>query len=254
MSSSLPVDSSVLDCEGQTDRWASFEFRGRNSKTSRTDGPPLRSSNPVYWKRYLLQNENNTNLDRNESDKDKPFVNAGESKDEFFERVYDDLHGLAARQMRSQAPGHTLQATALVSELFIKLDHYDPEQWKSRNEFIAMASAAMRSILVDHARSKNRKKRKAAGGRVGLDEAAAEYEERSGSLIALDEALCQLGDQEPDLVVLVELHFFGRCSMEECGRLLGKSLRTVQRDWRFTKSWLRKRIDLERKGSDLEAM
>jgi RNA polymerase sigma factor (TIGR02999 family) len=187
-------------------------------------------------------------------DKDKPFAHDDESKGDFFERVYDELHGLAARQMRSQPPGHTLQATALVSELYLKLGHHGLERWKSRDHFISMAAAAMRSILVDHARSKSRQKRRPQGGRIALDEAAAEYEERSGDLVALDEALMELGSNEPDLVSLVELRFFGGCSMQECARLLGKSLRTVQRDWRFTKDWLRKHLDPEPPPARREAI
>jgi len=185
-----------------------------------------------------LQNEPD-----NARDEADTFARADESKGDFFERVYDELHGLASRQMRSQSPGHTLQATALVSELFLKLGHHDLERWQSRDHFISMAASAMRSILVDHARSKNRQKRTPPGGRVALDEAAAEFEGRSGDLVALDDALVALGGLEPGLVKLVELRFFGSCSMEECARLSEKSLRSVHRDWRFAKNWLRKRLD-----------
>jgi len=170
------------------------------------------------------------------------FVHAKESKGDFFERVYDELHGLASRQMRSQVPGHTLQATALVSELYLKLDQYDLEKWQSRNHFIAMAARTMRSILVDHARGKNRQKRTPARGRVALEEAAAQYEVRSGDLVALDEALVLLAEKDKQLVELVELRFFGGCSMEECAVMLERSLRSVQRDWRFAKDWLRRRL------------
>lgn len=173
---------------------------------------------------------------------EEPFVHPEESKGEFFERVYDELHGLASRQMRNQVPGHTLQATALVSELYLKLGQYDLDRWQSRNHFISMAARTMRSILVDHARSKNRQKRSPVGGRIALDEAAAQFEERSGDLVALDEALVELGENDEHLVQLVELRFFGGCSMEECARMLDRSLRSVQRDWRFAKDWLRRRL------------
>lgn len=170
---------------------------------------------------------------------DGRFAHVGESKGDFFERVYDELHGLAARQMRGQAPGHTLQATALVSELYLKLGHHELDRWQSRDHFIAMAARAMRSILVDHARGKGRKKRSPDGSRVALDEAASQFEERSGNLVALDEALRKLGAHDPKLVAMVELRFFGGCSMEESAKMLGRSLRSAHRDWRFAKDWLR---------------
>ena len=162
---------------------------------------------------------------------------------EFFEHVYDELHGLAARQMRRQAPGHTLQATALVSELYLKLGHYELDRYQSRAHFIAMAARAMRSILVDHARGKGRQKRQAPGERVALEIAAQEYTERSGDLVALDEALTKLGERDPRLVELVELRFFGSCSMEECAELTNRSLRSAQRDWSFAKAWLKEHLD-----------
>lgn len=166
----------------------------------------------------------------------------GELSGEFFEHVYDELHGLAARQMRAQGAGHTLQATALVSELYLKMGHYELDRWESRAHFISMAARAMRSILVDHARSKGRQKRRPDGERVALEIAAQEYTERSGDLLALDEALLLLGEQDPRLVELVELRFFGNCSMEECAQITGRSLRSAQRDWRFAKDWLRQRL------------
>lgn len=184
----------------------------------------------------------------NESSPEEPFAQQGESKGDFFERVYDELHGLAARQMRGQAPGHTLQATALVSELYLKLGHHDLDRWQSRDHFIAMAARAMRSILVDHARNKGRKKRTPGGTRVALDEAAAQFSERSGNLVALDEALRKLATQDPGLVSLVELRFFGGCSMEESAKLLGRSLRSAHRDWRFAKDWLRRQLGADFMG------
>lgn len=177
------------------------------------------------------------------------FAQAGESKGDFFERVYDELHGLAARQMRGQSPGHTLQATALVSELYLKLGHHELDRWQSRDHFIAMAARAMRSILVDHARNKGRKKRTPGGARVALDEAASQFEERSGSLVALDEALLKLGAHDPNLVAMVELRFFGGCSMEESAKMLGRSLRSAHRDWRFAKDWLRRQLGTDFLGA-----
>lgn len=214
-----------------------MEIPREESLVSRT-GDPQGSGNPVCRERYLLQDDTKTT-----SDEALTSSSSEGSSGDFYEQVYDQLHGLASRQMRSQGPGHTLQATALVSELYLKLGTHDSKRWKDRDHFIAMAARAMRSILVDHARSKGRQKRSADGVRIALDEAAADYTQRSGDLVALDEALSALGENDPGLVELVELRFFGGCSMEECARFMGKSLRTIQRDWAFAKGWLRRRLE-----------
>ena len=169
---------------------------------------------------------------------------------ELFAAAYDELHGLARRQMARQTPGHTLQATDLVNEVFLKLARRmgdDPTNgaapWKERAHLLGLASLAMRSILVDHARKKTAKKRSASGERVALDRAVLEFEETSGDLVALDKALEVLELQDPRMVRLVELHYFGGCTMEEVSSALGISLRKTQREWRMAKARLRQVLE-----------
>jgi len=169
---------------------------------------------------------------------------------ELFAVAYDELHGLARRQMSRQTPGHTLQATALVNEVFLKLarrmdgaEANGEAPWKDKTHLLGLASRAMRSILVDHARRKGTKKRSASGERVALDRAVLEFQESSGDLLALNEALEVLEVQDPRMVRLVELHYFGGCTMEEAARALDISLRTAQREWRLAKARLRQALE-----------
>jgi RNA polymerase sigma factor (TIGR02999 family) len=165
---------------------------------------------------------------------------------ELFAQAYDELYGLARRQMASQAPGHTLQATALVGEVFMKLAPRmtDPAGkpvtlWKDRRHLLGLASRVMRSVLVDHARKRTAKKRTAPGERVALDQAVLEFEQSAGDLSALDEALEKLHKQDARLVELVELHYFGGLSLAEVAAAFGTSLRSVERQWRLAKARLR---------------
>ncbi len=185
-------------------------------------------------------------------DPPEPPTKSGAEQDpaEQFAVAYDELHGLARRQMAHQVPGHTLQATALVNEVFLKLSNRMQESegngeapWKDKTHLLGLASRAMRSILVDHARKKSSKKRKATGERVALDRAVLEFEETSGDLVVLNEALEVLELQDPRMVRLVELHYFGGCTMDEVSRALDISLRTAQREWRMAKARLRQVIE-----------
>jgi RNA polymerase sigma factor (TIGR02999 family) len=173
-----------------------------------------------------------------------PCLDAGPA--ELFAQAYDDLHGLARRQMAGQAPGHTLQATALVGEVFMKLaprmkdaDGKPVALWKDRRHLLGLASRVMRSVLVDHARRRKAKKRTAPGERVALDQAVLEFEQSAGDLSALDAALEQLQKQDPRLVELVELHYFGGLGLAEVAEALGTSQRSVERQWRLAKARLR---------------
>ena len=170
-------------------------------------------------------------------------LNAGDEsvRDTLFRHVYEELHAVARSEMARQAPGHTLQATALINETYLKLAkvHGAP---LDRAHFIRLASRAMRQVLVDHARRKSRQKRSATGERVELDGIAAEYERRSGGMIALDEALNRLKTREPELVHLVELRFFGGQDMREVANALGISERSAQRRWQAARLYLRKEL------------
>lgn len=157
-------------------------------------------------------------------------------------QVYEELHRIASREMGRQAPGHTLQTTALVNEAFVKLFGQSERTWKDRRHFLALAAVAMRSILVDHARAKNAKKRTPGGRRQPLDEMLIQYEDRCGDVVEFDLALQKLNELDPELVTLVELRFFAGLTIGECARVLGKSTRTVERHLQAAKAWLRREL------------
>lgn len=161
---------------------------------------------------------------------------------ELFSLVYEELHGLARRTMAGQGPGHTLQPTALVNEVYLKLAGRAGHIWHNREHFLRTAAQSMRHILVDHARKKNTNKRKVTGERVALDEILVQFDERSLDILALDDELKELGAKEPKLVQIVEMHFFGGCTFDEIAVALEMSPRSVQRDWKFARSWLHRRL------------
>jgi RNA polymerase sigma-70 factor (ECF subfamily) len=165
------------------------------------------------------------------------------AREELLPLLYEELHAIAQRLMRGQSPGHTLQTTALVNEALLKIFKDDPSSWETRAHFLGFAAHAMRSVLVDHARSKGRIKRSPLGQRVPLDELVASYEERSIDLVALDEALEQMAALDPRMVRLVELRFFGGRTMAETAEILGVPMRTAEREWRTARAWLK--VELE---------
>jgi len=168
-------------------------------------------------------------------------VEDGESgaSDQLFSLVYDELHRMADRQMRRQRPDHTLQATALVNEAYIRVFG---RKWRDRDHFRSVAARAMRSILVDHARKKTTVKRTPGGQRVPLDELTQTYEERAIDLVALDKALNRLAEVDPDMVRLVELRFFAALTMEETASFLNISIRSAQKEWHTARAWLRREV------------
>ena len=162
-----------------------------------------------------------------------------DAAEELFATVYDELHGMAHRKMREQAPGHTLQSTALVNEAYIRVFR---REWEDGAHFRAVAARAMRSILVDHARRKRSAKRTPDGERIPLEALTQSYEERSGDLLALDAALDRLGKMDPEMVRLVELRFFAGQTMADAAEALGVSLRTAEREWAAARAWLREEL------------
>ena len=152
--------------------------------------------------------------------------------------VYDELHQLAARYMRRESPGHTLQTSALVNEAFIRLIDQQEVQWQNRAHFFGIAAQLMRRILLDHARSRARAKRGGGVLRVSFDEGAIVSGQRAAELIALDDALNALAAFDSRKSRIVELRFFGGLSNEEVAEVMGMSLRTVEREWRKAKAWL----------------
>lgn len=152
--------------------------------------------------------------------------------------VYTRLHRMAARHMRLEKPGHTLQTSALVNEAYCKLVDQRKVQWQNRTQFFCIASQLMRRILVDHAKRRARLKRGGAAQKVSLDEIAIMPERRSAELILLDDALTRLANFDPKKSRIVEMKFFGGLSMEEIASVEQVSTKTIQREWLKAKIWL----------------
>ncbi len=163
---------------------------------------------------------------------------------ELTPRVYDELRRVAENQMRGERPGHTLQATALVNEAFLKLSNIDVP-WESRAHFFAMAATLMRRILVDHARTKRRDKRGGGAAKVGLDDLGTLTDEQPDDLLELDRALSELAELDPRKVQVIELHYFGGLTFVETAEALGISDVTVHRDLKLARAWLRNRLSGE---------
>ena len=151
--------------------------------------------------------------------------------------IYDELRRLARRYVRQERPGHSLQATALVNEAYMRLVDYKRMQWQDRAHFFAVSAQLMRRILVDHARRHNLK-RGAAVTHVSLDDAASVPGEAPSDLLALDDAMTALAQLDPRKARVVEMRFFGGLSVEETAAVLSVSEVTVMRDWSSAKAWL----------------
>lgn len=161
---------------------------------------------------------------------------------ELLDLVYRELRAEAHRQMRFQAGRHTLQTTALVHEAWLRLAHLEGVRWQDRSHFMGVAARAMRSVLVDHARSRSRQKRDPGGEQLPLDVVTLAYEERSADLLSLDAALDRLAEVDETSARVVELRFFAGLTMQEVARVLGVALRTAERSWSFARAWLRKEL------------
>ena len=164
--------------------------------------------------------------------------------DELLPIVYEELHRIAARMMKGQSRDHTLQATALVHEAYLRLvDEEVQSSFESRSHFLCVAAKAMRSVLVDHARRRGAAKRAGSGQRLRLDSVAEALEREGADLLSLDEALTRLAALDEDLARAVELRFFAGLSVEETARVLSVSEPTVVRAWRVARMWLRRELD-----------
>ncbi len=159
--------------------------------------------------------------------------------------VYDELRGIAHRELRGERRGQTLSTTALVHDAYFKLVDQTRVAWQDRAHFYALSCRAMRQILVDHARRRNAKKREGARHAVPLEEAMELAVTHPGELLALDEALTRLGALDERLVQVVECRLFGGLSVEETAEVLGVSARTVARDWRRARAHLYRMLDMD---------
>lgn len=152
--------------------------------------------------------------------------------------VYDELRRLAAWRLANEQPGQTLQATALVHEAYLRLVGKDDPQWNGRRHFFAAAAEAMRRILVENARRKNRLKRGGQMERVELEDSTLPAPLPDDELLALDEALNRFAEVDPPAAELVKLCFFVGLTQEQAAKELGVSISTVERTWAYARAWL----------------
>ncbi|HWW86289.1 MAG TPA: sigma-70 family RNA polymerase sigma factor [Vicinamibacterales bacterium] len=161
-----------------------------------------------------------------------------EALDRLLPIVYGELHRLAQRQMRQERAGHTLQATALVHEAYLKLVDQRRVQWRNRAHFFGVAAQVMRRILVDHARSHAAQKRGGGWEALSLDDAPMIAVEPAVDVVALDDALNRLGALDVQQAKVVELRYFGGLTIDETAEVLRVSPATVSREWTLAKAWL----------------
>jgi RNA polymerase sigma-70 factor (ECF subfamily) len=156
--------------------------------------------------------------------------------------VYDELHRQAMHFFVRERSGHTLQPTALVNEVYLRLVNQDGAKWQNRAQFFAVAAQMMRRILVSHARKRRAAKRGGGEHCITLDEGVAITPERDINLLAVDEALTKLETIDPEKSRMVELRFFSGLSVEETAEVMGVSPRTIDRQWQTAKAWLHREI------------
>lgn len=162
-----------------------------------------------------------------------------EAWDRLIPVVYDELRGQARRHLRRERDNHTLRTTALVHETYIKLADQRFFNWENRAHFFWLASEIMRRVLVDYARGRNREKRGGEYEIVSMDSKFQIAIDSSNiNLLELDSALNRLAEIDPQQAKVVEIRYFGGCSIEETAEILGVSIATVKRDWATAKAWL----------------
>lgn len=179
---------------------------------------------------------NVTELLRNWSDGDN------QAQEELFQVVYNELHRQAARYLRNEQPGISLQTTDLIHEAYLRLTNRQHIEWQNRLHFFAIAAKVMRHILVDHVRGRQATKRGGSDIRLPLEDAMVVLPGQDLDLVALDEALTRLAEIDPQQGQIVELRFFSGLSVEETAKVLDVSERTVKRDWNVAKAWLRREL------------
>jgi RNA polymerase sigma factor (TIGR02999 family) len=176
----------------------------------------------------------------------------GEGDEAALERlipvVHQELRRIAQRQMGHERVGHTLQATALVHEAYLKLIDIQDVQWQNRAHFFALSARLMRRILVDFARARGYQKRGGGAHKVTLDEALVVSPQAGEDLVAVDDALEALAAVDQRKSQVVELRFFGGLSVEETAEALHVSVRTVKRDWTMARLWLLRELKKESRG------
>jgi RNA polymerase sigma factor (TIGR02999 family) len=165
------------------------------------------------------------------------------------EQVYPELRLMARRYMKNEAEGNTLQATALVHEVYLRLVDVTNVEWRARAQFFAIAAQMMRRILVDAARTRGSRRRDGIPLKVNLDESAVLSPASERSILALDEALTAFSQMAPRQAKVVELRYFGGLTEEEIETALKISPRTIRRDWDFAKAWLMRELSHTKRKS-----
>jgi RNA polymerase sigma-70 factor, ECF subfamily len=168
------------------------------------------------------------------------------ARDELMPLVYDELHRLAVFYLRRERREHTLQPTALVNELFLKISEQHSMSWQNRAQFFGIAAQLMRRILVDYARAHYASKRGGDRDSVPLQNIAAFGAEPGADLLALHDALNTLEDIDPEQARIVELRFFGGLTIKEIAEIMQLSHATVAREWKIAKLFLKREITMER--------
>src|SRR6266545_5846749 len=166
----------------------------------------------------------------------------GSALDRLVPLVYEELHRLARRYMRQERPDHTLQATSLVNEAYLRLIDVNRVEWRDRAHFLAVAAQVMRRILVEFARNRHRQKRGGGAVHVSLDDVQELPDSRERDLVALSDALSGLATFDARMSQVVELRFFGGLTVDETADVLNVSPETVMRDWKTAKAWLLREI------------
>jgi RNA polymerase sigma factor (TIGR02999 family) len=169
-----------------------------------------------------------------------------QATDELLPLVYGELRILAAQKLSREAPGQTLQATALVHEAYLRLIGDESQTWDGRGHFFAAAAEAMRRILVDNARRKKSSKRGGERGRIAMTDVDVASPMPSEELIALDEALQELEREAPEKADLVKLRFFAGLNIDQAAQALGISRATAIRHWSFARAWIYHRVRRDR--------
>ncbi len=159
-------------------------------------------------------------------------------EEELFALLYEDLRSHAHRLMRHQSPSHTLQSTALVHEAWIKFSDRGLADVTSRTHFFRLASRAMRSVLIDHARARGAQKRGEGRSAIEIEDAGVSIETTTGDILDLDDALHKLAALDGPAASVAELRLFGGLEHPEIASILGASTRTIERHWRFARAWL----------------
>jgi RNA polymerase sigma factor (TIGR02999 family) len=162
--------------------------------------------------------------------------------DRLLPLVYDELHRIARQHMGHERTGHSLQATALINEAYLRLVEAQDIAWRDRSHFLAVSARIMRHILIDHARAQRYQKRGGNAVRVVLDEALVVSHDSTHDFIALDDALKALARFDDRKSRVIELRFFGGLTVEETASVLNVSVDTVMRDWRLAKAWLQREM------------